>query len=366
MEYHGNDVTLSEETMEVLYRAFVKRFNKEREEKQDGAPLPVELTAELDGTGELQQEQNFKKLRKIQRNMHWESGQLQNESTLNFTKNSTDKKLTKLKQYQRYTRSATQLIFKHKPLLKYMKNYNTSYKTPQIGKKLKTLFKKQQNKANAWRYLDLSKRRTKNELPKIMPLMHSISLQALDIMYQRKKITRQQTPLTTNLWTISTKPDGKEILSQNNIQVTTNLHSETEEMDTTETIEAIQEDFIEVLHEDAILFLDKAQEGTQTFTHPTTNPALTTTTTTTTTPLTNKSTGTQDKNISINHRQTTLHHSFGRYQTRGTPSKNFSILENDHITPVAPFGSTRGLQDTIYNNTATMGNTTVVSNTYYS
>ncbi|KAG2213302.1 hypothetical protein INT45_013460, partial [Circinella minor] len=68
--------------------------------------------------------------------------------------------------------------------------------------------------------------------------------------------------------------------------------------------------------------------------------------------------GTQDKNISINHRQTTLHHSFGQYQTRGTPSKIFSILENDHITPVAPFGSTRGLQDTIYNNTATMGNTT--------
>ncbi|KAG1277898.1 hypothetical protein G6F66_012185 [Rhizopus arrhizus] len=64
MEYNDNNINLSEETMELLYRAFVKRFNKEQEEKQDGNPLPVEITTELDGTSDQQQEENFKRFRK--------------------------------------------------------------------------------------------------------------------------------------------------------------------------------------------------------------------------------------------------------------------------------------------------------------
>ncbi|KAG1135877.1 hypothetical protein G6F37_012034 [Rhizopus arrhizus] len=56
MEYNDNNINLSEETMELLYRAFVKRFSKEQEEKQDGNPLPVEITAELDGTKRINPE----------------------------------------------------------------------------------------------------------------------------------------------------------------------------------------------------------------------------------------------------------------------------------------------------------------------
>ncbi|EIE83903.1 hypothetical protein RO3G_08608 [Rhizopus delemar RA 99-880] len=50
--------------MEALYSAFIRRYQQEQEERQNGTFLPVEITSELEDTSEQQQEENFKRFRK--------------------------------------------------------------------------------------------------------------------------------------------------------------------------------------------------------------------------------------------------------------------------------------------------------------
>ena len=292
--------------------------------------------------------------------MNRENGQLQNELIQNYTKKSADTRLTQLKQLQRFTKSVKQRDFKPKLLLRSMKNYNMSYNIQPTGKKLETLYKSQQSKANAWQYLDSLKLNTKKELQKTTPLTPSISHQASDTICQRKRITKRPMRSAMSSLTSSIKPVGKEILSPNSPTAISNTPTEGEEMDTAEEIEEIQEVPVEDSEEDEVLFLDNTQVGTPPIRHPAINTTITTTITTKTTPhLNSRFDFTTHHKNDHTYRQTALQHPFRWYQTRRTTTTILSTMKKDNFTSLATLSCTRGLQDTIQQNTATVENPTV-------
>ncbi|KAG1139921.1 hypothetical protein G6F37_013074 [Rhizopus arrhizus] len=160
--------------------------------------------------------------------------------------------------------------------------------------------------------------------------------------------------------TTSIKPVGKETLSPNSPVATSNTPTEVEEMDTTEEIEEIQEVSVEDSEEDEVLFLDSTQVGPPPIRHPATNTTITTTITIKTTPhLNSRFDFTTHHKNDHSYRQTTLQHPFRWYQTRGTTTTILSTMDKDNFTSLATLSCTRGLQNTIQQNTATMEDPTV-------
>ncbi|KAG0844892.1 hypothetical protein G6F29_001721 [Rhizopus arrhizus] len=161
--------------------------------------------------------------------------------------------------------------------------------------------------------------------------------------------------------TYSIKPVGKETLSPNSPATTSNTPTEVEEMDTAEEIEETQEVSVEGSEEDEVLFfLDNTQVGPPPIRHPATNTTITTTITTKTTPhLNSRFEFTTHHKKDHTYRQTALQHPFRWYQTRRTTTTILSTMEKDNFTSLATLSCTRGLQDTIQQNTATVENPTV-------
>ncbi|ORE07519.1 hypothetical protein BCV72DRAFT_326341 [Rhizopus microsporus var. microsporus] len=99
-----NGFNISDNDMDALYTEFVRRFTQEQELKQNGNPLPLEITTELDEVSEPQQDKNFKRFRRESKKYALEKWNIPECITANFTKRSTNIKQTLPMLSQKYTK----------------------------------------------------------------------------------------------------------------------------------------------------------------------------------------------------------------------------------------------------------------------
>lgn len=107
----GNNVfTISDEAKEQLYAEFAKQFTQEQADKKARAPLPVEITTELDNVvSERQRKENFQRFRSdCEKYALDERSTPQNESTVDYIKISANIKPSPQMLSQQFTSSQIQ------------------------------------------------------------------------------------------------------------------------------------------------------------------------------------------------------------------------------------------------------------------
>lgn len=338
--------------MEALYSAFIRRYQQEQKKNKTGSSYQWKLLPNSKTPVNNNRKITSNVSEKTVKDTLWTNEPPPNASTVSCTKKSINIKQTPPTLSPRFMTLQIQHVSKPKLLQKFTKKFNMSYNKQIHWTKLETYFKEQQNNQNAWQSLDSPKPRTKNVFQKITPLMPSISQPVSDIMYPRKRTSKQPMHSATNSWTASTKLDGNKKSSPNHLPTT----STTTEI---EAMEIIHEDTVgthmdtKVIGEDKTVFLSKAKLGipttlrlTTTRTAPTTIPAPATTSTTTT--------DNNVTNVITPSTNCSLYHPLRWYQTRWTPSILFSLLEDDYNTQVASFSGTTRLSDSISLTTTTL------------
>lgn len=263
---------------------------------------------------------------------NWTSGQLQNESTANYTKKSTSTSQTLQMLFLKYMKSQRLQDFKPNLLLRYMNNSNTSYNNHPTWTKLEQSFNEQPIKANAWPSLGSLKQRTKNVLHETTQSTLSTSPPVSDIKYPKKKIIKQQTPLVTNLCTPSATQDSNKTYKK---QRTIKIKEEEDSI----IMGTVGNHVGDTEEEADLIFLREGATIRRRTTKTTTN---------------HNSSFKKRPIHRTRRRHTSLQYSSRRYKARRKTTTLLSPMDTDDYPSMATFSSQRRLPNSIQLNTTTL------------
>ncbi|CAO3670237.1 unnamed protein product [Rhizopus stolonifer] len=207
--------------MGLLYRAFVEKFNKEQEERQDGNPYQWKSLPNLTELGKWTTPERI-------------NPELYKE--ISRHKIDTTKAISKIYEISETTRLQAKTITETYEELQYVLQHTTNWE------EVRAIIQKTAEQSKRLAISKFIQKKTKNELQETTPLMPSTFHQAFDTMLQRKKTTKQPMLSATSLSTTFIRPVRNENLLPKNPIITSNTQTEGEEMDTTEEIEEIRED----------------------------------------------------------------------------------------------------------------------------